>query len=415
MVNVDETLRNRNERTRRSGTLKSFGGILLGVALTLAVAGCGDEQPAPSPTPTPADPGAEPTAPPAFEEAWPALIERAGQEGDLAMAVSSGSLTEYGDIYAVFEKEFGVKVVVSAGRGGDQANRLLAERRNGRYTVDIWGSGPGTTNAEIIPTGALVPLPPLLIHPEVVDESLWRGGQHTYGDPDEQYIFFFVVQASFGSMPINSNLVEKRELSLWELFEPQYKGRVVSLDPRDPSFGMPGDYADILRIPELGEEFLRRFLTELDLIFVRDTRQYVNLLATGEAMLGYPVGPTRQETLRARTAGLPVDVIDRLTERGPTLTGAGRAVASVVERAPNPNAARLFINWWLTRDVQIEVQRGSGYQSMRNDIPREGVLPDNVVPNDLRVELGVLHPEFPQNLARAEEIIDELFGGGGPG
>ena len=412
MVNADRILMTRNERPlRRSGMLRTFWVLLLGAVLTLGAAACGDgEEPVPSPTPPSSDPGAEPTATPGFEEQWQSLIQGASEEGSLSLAVSSGSLTEYGEIYREFEKEFGVKVVVSAGRGGDQAARLLAERRNGRYTVDIWASGPGTTIEQVLPTGALVPLPPLLIHPEVIDESLWRDGQHKYGDPDQEYVLFFVVQVSYGSMPHNSDLIENRVWSLWELFEPQYKGKIVSLDPRDPSFGASGDYADLLLIPELGEDFLRRFLTEIDVIFVRDTRQYINLLATGEAMMGYPIGPTRAETRRAKEAGLPVDVINDLTERGVTLTGAGRAVISVVDRAPDPNAAQLFLNWWLTRAVQIEVQRSSGYQSMRNDIPRDGVVPDNLVPNDLKVELGSLDPDFPEALARAEQIIDEIFG-----
>ena len=60
------------------------------------------------------------------------------------MAISSGSLTTYGELFERFEDEFDVDVEVAAGRGSDQANRLLAERGAGRYTVDIWASGPGT-------------------------------------------------------------------------------------------------------------------------------------------------------------------------------------------------------------------------------------------------------------------------------
>ncbi len=393
----------------RSAELRGWGAFAVGIVLALALAACGGGDA--DPTPTALDPGATPSPIAAWQQEWDTLAAGAKREGRLAMAISSGSLTTYGELFERFEREFDVNVEVAAGRGGDQANRLLAERGAGRYTVDIWASGPGTSIGSIIPTGALSPFAPELFHPEVTDESLWRDGHHWYGDLEQKYVFFYIVRSGFGGLGHNTDLVEKTDIvSLWELFDPKWKGKVLTLDPRDPSFELTGDYADRMLNPDLGEEFMRRFLTEIDVTFVRDTRQLVNSLASGEFALVYPMGPARHEIETASTVGLPVGIMPRPKEEHPSLTGAGSSVISFVERRPHPNAAKLFVNWWLTKETQIAVQDASRFQSMRADIPRDGVREAWAVADDVAVALGELHPQFEEYQAKAQALMDEVFG-----
>jgi ABC-type Fe3+ transport system substrate-binding protein len=51
---------------------------------------------------------------------------------------------------------------------------------------------------------------------------------------------------------------------------------------------------------------------------------------------------------------------------------------ALVNRAPHPNAAKVFINWLLSRNGQISLQKRtagaeSPADSLRVDIPKEGV------------------------------------------
>jgi ABC-type uncharacterized transport system YnjBCD substrate-binding protein len=53
---------------------------------------------------------------------------------------------------------------------------------------------------------------------------------------------------------------------------------------------------------------------------------------------------------------------------------------ALINRAPHPNAARLAINWLLSREGQIAYQRNinSGISnSMRIDIPKDSVRPEH--------------------------------------
>ena len=47
-----------------------------------------------------------------------------------------------------------------------------------------------------------------------------------------------------------------------------------------------------------------------------------------------------------------------------------------LERSPHPNAAKVFINWLLSRDGQIAVQKDGGVNdSLRLDIPKNDLRP----------------------------------------
>ncbi len=55
----------------------------------------------------------------------------------------------------------------------------------------------------------------------------------------------------------------------------------------------------------------------------------------------------------------------------------------LINRAPHPNAAKLFINWYLSREGQMTWQRAmntvvlEASDSMRIDIPKDDVLADS--------------------------------------
>ncbi len=80
--------------------------------------------------------------------------------------------------------------------------------------------------------------------------------------------------------------------------------------------------------------------------------------------------------------GLPIDQIppESLKEMEPVIGGGGSSVIVLINRAPHPNAARLFINWYLSREGQMTWQRVMNMivieasDSMRIDIPKDNVM-----------------------------------------
>src|SRR5882724_9235637 len=114
----------------------------------------------------------------------------------------------------------------------------------------------------------------------------------------------------------------------------------------------------------------------------------------------------------AKTQGLPVDYINHndLKEM-PRLRGSASAI-TLVNKAPHPNAAKVFINWFLSRRGQIVYQESHGDRdSLRIDIPKEKV------PAAQRRVAGrkyffVETPEF-MDVKPAMKIVEDALAGKG--
>ena len=48
-----------------------------------------------------------------------------------------------------------------------------------------------------------------------------------------------------------------------------------------------------------------------------------------------------------------------------------------MRHAPHPNAAKLFVNWFLSREGQMAWQERTRQNSLRMDIPKDGLRPEN--------------------------------------
>jgi ABC-type Fe3+ transport system substrate-binding protein len=76
----------------------------------------------------------------------------------------------------------------------------------------------------------------------------------------------------------------------------------------------------------------------------------------------------------AKAQGLPVDWFSpkNLKEGVPLSTSTGNV--GILNRAPHPNAAKILVNWLLTREAQVAYQNiFRDKDSLRIDIPKDNV------------------------------------------
>ena len=105
---------------------------------------------------------------------------------------------------------------------------------------------------------ALDPIKPALILPEVVDESKWYAKEHRYADAEGKYVFAYLASPSDAQLAFNSTQVNPKEFkSYWDVTNPKWKGKIVSLDPRDGGLG--GTMQFFYYNPEIGPEFIKNF------------------------------------------------------------------------------------------------------------------------------------------------------------
>lgn len=280
----------------------------------------------------------------------------------------------------VFQKRFPEVVVTTVtGRGNQLGPRIMAERRAGKYLVDVYIGGPTTPYRVFYQAKVLEPVRPALILPEVVDELKWWEGRHHYIDPENKYIFVFVGSASGGYVSYNSKLVDPREFSsYWDLVQPRWKGKILSKDPK-----VSGSQRIGVRIlyytRELGPEFVRRLYGEMGVVLTQEIRQATDWLANGRFSICFFCSDIR----KARQQGLPVD--EFMTARwkeAPAISAGSTGSLVLLNQAPHPNAAKLFINWLLSREGQVVYQKVTNTpirseESMRTDISKEMIPPED--------------------------------------
>jgi ABC-type Fe3+ transport system substrate-binding protein len=206
----------------------------------------------------------------------------------------------------------------------------------------------------------------------------------------------------------NAKLAKPTEFkSYWDLFRPQWKGKIVSLDARDPGFGA-SELRYLYYHPELGPEFIRRLFGEMEVVLSREHQQAIDWVALGKVTLC--VFCRDGFASQAKSQGLPVDFIDHnALKEMPRLRGSAGAI-TYVNKAPHPNAAIVFINWFLSRRGQTVYQESHGDRdSLRIDIPKDKV------PTGARRVAGrkyffVEGPEF-MDVKPAVKIIDDALAG----
>jgi ABC-type Fe3+ transport system substrate-binding protein len=339
-----------------------------------------------------------------WKEEWQKVIEAAKREGQLSLY--GGQEITHTDIIAAFNKEFPfIKVSSASGRAADMLNRIVAERRADKYIADLTASGPNGPRTLYL-NKILDPITPAFILPEVTDTSKWYGGQHWYADPENKYIFMFEGTIVTTGLSINTKLVQADEIkSYWDLLQPKWKGKILGQDPRGAALLTP--VLILYHRPGVGADFLRRLYTETDLTLFRDRRQGTNWLATGK----FPLCHLCREIDKAAKQGLPVeDIAPGKLKEGGTIGGGGSSVLALINRAPHPNAAKVFINWYLSREGQsvwqkvMNVKEVEASDSMRIDISKDDVLPDGkrVAGREYQV-IGFLDPEPVQKLL--QEIL----------
>jgi len=307
---------------------------------------------------------------------WDQIVESARREGTVVVyGPTQGGREPVLD--SAFNKIYpGIRVLGTFGSGSDIGNRILSERRANRYIPDVLIGGTSTSLLTLKPAGALASLRPHLLLPEVLDESAWLEKRLSWADAGEPYTTLMFVGYVQTAAYVNTKLVNPGQFrSYFDLLNPAWKGKIVASDIRRGGRG--GVVARfIYSHPDLGPQFLERLFSEMDITFGSEPRQMVDWLANGR----FPIALflASDDITRAQEQGLPVAPVpaEQFKEGSPIAPAGG--ATSIMDRAPHPNAAKVFINWLLSREGQAAWQEAVHLPSLRTDISKKGLYPFDV-------------------------------------
>jgi ABC-type Fe3+ transport system substrate-binding protein len=316
-----------------------------------------------------------------FDQEWSKLIAAAKQERTLSVASGGAPSRQYRPLMAAFTKKFGVKVEVATGNATTTINRVLAERKAGRFTVDVALISSRVNEQRLVPSESLVPFAPLLIHPEVIDKSAWYLGRHWYADKFSKFTFIYhVTKEDQYESWYNTDKITAAEIATvkkqTDFFDPRWKGKIAAQGMDDPS-GIR-QMIDSYFEPDRGQEWVSNYLLKAGITFTDDRRILETWLSSGRYPLQAVATGTEIYSELAKK-GVPIKQVFMPKQIALVRAGGSGCCISVFAEAPHPNAAKLFVNWFLSKEGQTlthtmipEIDRSS----LRNDVPFGEVSPD---------------------------------------
>jgi len=160
--------------------------------------------------------------------------------------------------------------------------------------------------------------------------------------------------------------------------------------------------------PTLGAEFLQRLFGEMDITFSRDQRQLLDWVAVGKYRVY--LFATSNDVEDAKKKGLPVGVLYGLPEEGYMSGGFGHL--AVVDKGPHPNATKVFVNWILSKEGQLQWQKKSDNNSLRMDIPKDMLTDQRSIPKEGVKYLNASLPQY-EDVTPIMKIVEATLGKAG--
>ncbi len=301
------------------------------------------------------------------QEAPAAMVEAAKKEGRVVWYTSYVSPQLHDQVKKNFERKYGIPVDLLNVRASELEERLRTEQAAGRFVADV------------------------IQHGQASITRLYRAGQEQeYGDvpntanmiegqPAEKWEMGSLITGY--SIMVNSNMVtpEEEPKSWRDLLDPKWKGKMLVDDMRAVGGGF-AFFSATMGHPEFGEAY-HRALVKQDLVFTRDIGQSERRVARGEYPIWVPQVSVNVQGLK----GLPVRVIT--PKEGVAYV---RLDNGMLKNAPHPNAARLFMNYYISEENQLMVA-SMGLLSVTKGVQEK-------VPQDKRVMegaklMGTIHVE----------------------
>jgi iron(III) transport system substrate-binding protein len=329
---------------------------------------------------------------PNWQSEWDKTVEAAKKEGKVVVSIPASTELR-GAIEKSFEKRYGIDVEPVVGRASTLVRKMVDEAKAGVRYMDAHMGGSESIVTGMLPEGLLDPLEPYMVLPEVRDPKQWWGG-HIWVDTAKKFAYSTLAYQTV-SLWHNTQMMKADEArSFDDLLDEKFKGKIGFLDPRTPGSG--ASMWSYLREIK-GEEYLRK-LAGQKLALSRDQRVLAEILAKGKLSLA--IGLTYYSYAPFVKAGLPLEPLAVPKEGLYISGGSGHLV--VLKNAAHPNAAKLFINWFMSREGQEVYTRAMQQATRRLDVETKFLREFGVLPAKDFVNFD----EYPKRENQSEDKIN---------
>jgi iron(III) transport system substrate-binding protein len=296
---------------------------------------------------------------------WDQILAAAKKEGEVAVA-GPQSVIHREALTTGFKKAYPeIRLNFVGARSAEIAARIRQEREAGLYLWDVFIGGPTTPAQVLKPLGALAPLRPALILPEILGDKYWiHGFEAGWMDTEQKFLYGF-GGSSTDMAYVNRDAIPSSVLSnLRQLLDPVFAGKIIMDDPRQDGQGL--NTAFVFQMG-YGDEFLRKLFTTQKITFSRDRRQQVEWVVRGKFPIAIAI--SSEELARLQDEGLGRSIMPLESSDLPKAIGTGNDAVGIMTNAPHPNAAIVYVNYLLSRSGQEQWSKIDNRNSHRTDVP----------------------------------------------
>ena len=297
---------------------------------------------------------------------WRELVTAAKREGKVVVNTFPGD--GYKRTLKAFTQAFAdIKLEHTSLHSQDFAPRILQERQASVFTWDV-ATIPTSTALQVLrPAGVWDPIRPAIILPDAKDDAGWEGGfERGFAAVKDRALTYGFVANRGGGLTINTDLVKDGQIKgLADLYDARWKGKLLLPDVRvmgDAFWPMTSARLN------LGDDIIKRLFVDQEPVLSRDSRQIAEFMVRGRYPIALGVNPLLLSQFQKQGLGKNLKLV-----HFPEMDTVNFASTLwLVNRAPHPNAAKLFINWLLTKDAQVQWAR-----EVEQNSRRVGVEPGN--------------------------------------
>ena len=306
---------------------------------------------------------------------WPQTVTAARKEGKVVVNTFPGD--GYKRALKAFTQAYpDIKLEHTGLHSQDFAPRITQERQANLFTWDVVLIPTSTALQVLRPAGVWDPVRPVVMVPEAKDDAGWEGGfERGFRLVKDRALCYGFVAVRGGGVTINTDLVKEDQVrGLKDLLDPRWKGKLLLPDVR-----VMGDSFWPMTAARLhmGDEIIKKLFVDQDPVLSRDNRQVAEFMVRGRYPIALGVNPQLLATFQRQGLGKNLKLLHL-----PELSSMSSSSSTIwlVNRAPHPSAAKVFINWLLTKDAQVvwarEVETNSRRLGVEPGNPQFTVPPD---------------------------------------
>jgi ABC-type Fe3+ transport system substrate-binding protein len=289
---------------------------------------------------------------------WQKVMAAAKKEGIVVAASSSLSGKAAVAVMNAFQEKFGIKLELFTGRMAVAQEKIQMEQKSKSYVTDAMDAG-GMSLVILQKAGYLESVAGTLPVLREKDKFFHPIAE----DPQAEMLNILEI---YTFVCANTGLVKPGEepKSWQDLLDPKWKGKIMLTNPQYATAPEEQMLAFTKGNTGLDENYFVKLYKNAIVGGTGGGDESMDKLVRGEVAIGgfFP-GATALKPMRNGAPIKPLDLKEGYLSKPMKW--------ALIKNAPHPNATKVFINWYLSKEGQTLITKETDLESVRNDVPSQ--------------------------------------------